>query len=165
MQVSALDERLMTLLRLVLFLSMEWWWIRWEQRFCQRMRYDSMTNLADTAESIAKLRDFLLRIQLRSDAHPNLDGAWMRSFDYEKWEYWGSSADIGWAAWSIESGWTNAWLASMLILQERKESLLQLSSRDAFSAIAPALYEDMMTRRPTQDVLEKPTAKMAGSAE
>lgn len=119
----------------------------------------------DIAESIAKLRDFLLRIQLRSDAHPNLDGAWMRSFDYEKWEYWGSSADIGWAAWSVESGWTNAWLAATLILQDRGESLLQLSSRETFSAIAPALYEDMMTRRPTRDVLEKPTAKMAGSAE
>lgn len=119
----------------------------------------------DVQDAMAKLRDFLLRIQVRSEAHPNLDGTWLRSFDYEKWEYWGSSADVGWAAWCVESGWTNAWLASILILQERGESLLQLSSKDAFSAIAPALYEDMMTRRPTRDVLEKPTAKMAGSAE
>lgn len=120
---------------------------------------------SDVQQAVSKLRDFLLRIQLRSDDHSYLDSTWMRSFDYEKWEYWGSSADIGWAAWSVESGWTNAWIVSMLILQERNESLMQLSSRAKFSSIAPELYRDMMTRRPTRDVKTQPTAKMEGSAE
>ena len=31
---------------------------------------------------------FLCRIQVRSDAHRELDGAWFRAFDYERWGYW-----------------------------------------------------------------------------
>ncbi len=94
-----------------------------------------------------KLRDFLLRIQVRSEKYPNLDGAWMRSFDYEKWEYWGSAADIGWSAWSIETGWVNAWIAAVLMLEERGESLMQTSSKESFRAIAEEIYRDMMTPR------------------
>ncbi len=94
-----------------------------------------------------KLRDFLLRIQVRSRKYPNLDGAWMRSFDYEKWEYWGSAADIGWSAWSVETGWVNAWIATILMLEERGESLMQTSSQEDFTAIAEEIYRDMMTPR------------------
>ncbi|MBQ2957980.1 MAG: hypothetical protein IJE08_16165 [Clostridia bacterium] len=92
-----------------------------------------------------KLRDFMLRIQVRSDKYPYLDGAWMRSFDYEKWEYWGSAADVGWSAWSIETGWVNAWIATVLMLEERGESLMQTSSKQNFRAIAQDIYRDMMT--------------------
>lgn len=94
-----------------------------------------------------KLRDFLMRIQVRSNKYPNLDGAWMRSFDYEKWEYWGSAADIGWSAWSVETGWVNAWIATVLMLEERGESLMQTSSKKDFTAIAEDIYRDMMTPR------------------
>ena len=38
--------------------------------------------------------------QARSTEQPALDGAWMRAFDFEKWEAWASDADIGWGAWS-----------------------------------------------------------------
>ena len=34
-----------------------------------------------------KLADFLVRIQVRSDVRPELDGAWFRAFDYKRWEY------------------------------------------------------------------------------
>ena len=45
------------------------------------------------------LAEFFVRIQVRSEAHPELDGGWFRSFDYEKWDYWGANADAGWGAW------------------------------------------------------------------
>ena len=68
------------------------------------------TGEARLHEAATRLARFLCRIQARSEAHPWLDGAWMRSFDYDRWEYWGSSADAGWGAWSVEAGWTNAWI-------------------------------------------------------
>jgi len=70
-----------------------------------------------------RLAEFLCRIQVRSTKHPYLDGAWMRAFDDQLWEYWGSSADLGWGAWCVESGWTNTWIASVLSLRARGETL------------------------------------------
>lgn len=74
-----------------------------------------------------KLADFLVRIQVHSEAHPELDGGWFRAFDYRKWDYWGSNADAGWGAWSIEVGWTQAWVPTVLSLRELKTSLWDLS--------------------------------------
>ena len=75
-----------------------------------------------------KLADFLVRIQVTSDAHPELDGGWFRAFDYRKWDYWGSNADAGWGAWSIEVGWTQAWIPTVLALRELGLNLWDLSS-------------------------------------
>ena len=33
----------------------------------------------------------------------------------------GPAADIGWSAWSIESSWLNAWVATMLIPREKAQ--------------------------------------------
>ena len=38
----------------------------------------------------------------------------MRAFDFEKWEAWASDADIGWGAWSVETGWTQSWITTTL---------------------------------------------------
>ena len=57
-----------------------------------------------------RLADFIIRQQARSTERPELDGAWMRAFDYSKWENWASDGDIGWGAWSVESGWTQVQL-------------------------------------------------------
>lgn len=70
-----------------------------------------------------RLTDFLCRIQVRSEAHPELDGAWFRAFDFQKWEYWASNGDFGWGAWSIETGWTQAWITSVLAMRQMKISL------------------------------------------
>ena len=95
------------------------------------------------AQAEDRLADFLCRIQVRSAAQPYLDGAWMRSFDYELWEYWGSSADQGWGAWSVESGWTNSWIPAGLALRRLGVSLFDLgiaAPRDSGqSAGAPTL--------------------------
>ena len=45
------------------------------------------TRDAKYAAAETRLVDYLVRIQARSDAHPELDGAWFRAFDYERWEY------------------------------------------------------------------------------
>jgi len=85
-----------------------------------------------------RLARFLCRIQLRSEEHPYLDGCWMRGFDYEKWEYWGSSSDIGWGAWSVESGWTNSWIASVFAMRLLNETLFSLKRS---SQIKRSLHE------------------------
>ena len=74
-----------------------------------------------------RLADFLVRIQVKSDAHPELDGGWFRAFDYEKWDYWGSNADAGWGAWSIEVGWTQAWIPTVLAMRQLDLSLWDLT--------------------------------------
>lgn len=50
--------------------------------------------------------DYLSRIQIDDDSP--LSGAWMRSFDFRNWEYFGSNADIGWGPYCVETGWANA---------------------------------------------------------
>jgi hypothetical protein len=69
-------------------------------------------------KAVNKLADFMVRIQVRSEKHPQLNGAWYRAFDYNRWEYWGSNADAGWGVWSTESGWTQGWITTMLMMHE-----------------------------------------------
>ena len=47
------------------------------------------------AQSAAKMADFFIRTQTRSEAHPELDGTWYRGFDFKKWDYWASDGDCG----------------------------------------------------------------------
>jgi hypothetical protein len=76
-----------------------------------------------------KLAEFLVRIQIRSEAHPELDGGWFRAFDFHRWDYWGSNADAGWGAWSIEVGWTQAWIPTVLALRELGLNLWDLTGK------------------------------------
>jgi hypothetical protein len=79
-------------------------------------------------EAEDKLARFLCRIQIRSESHPELDGGWFRAFDFNRWEYWASNADLGWGAWSIESGWTQGWIVAVLGLRDMKTSLWDLTA-------------------------------------
>jgi hypothetical protein len=74
-----------------------------------------------------RLARFLCRIQIRSEAHPELDGAWYRAFDYRRWDYWASNADWEWGPWCTETGWTQPWIAATLALREMKTSLWDLA--------------------------------------
>ncbi len=76
------------------------------------------------ADLIAK---FLCRIQVRSEVHPELDGGWFRAFDFKRWDYWASNADMDWGAWCIESGWTQSWITSVLALRGMKTDLWDLT--------------------------------------
>ncbi len=76
-----------------------------------------------------RLADFLVRIQVRSEKHTELDGGWFRAFDYRQWEYLGSNADSGWGAWSIETGWTQAWIPTVLAMRELNMNLWDLTAK------------------------------------
>jgi hypothetical protein len=99
-----------------------------------------------------RLAEFLIRIQIRSEAHPELDGGWFRAFDFRHWDYWGSNADSGWGAWSIEVGWTQAWIPTVLALRELDLNLWDLS-RD--SEIAERWKETRALMLP-EDQIELP---------
>lgn len=75
-----------------------------------------------------KLAEFLCRIQTRSAKYPYLNGAWFRAFDFGRWDYWSASGDMGWGAWSIESGWGNAWTGAVLGLRLKGTSFWDLTS-------------------------------------
>ena len=79
-------------------------------------------------EAADRLAAFLCRIQVHSELRPELDGGWFRAFDFRRWDYWASNADEGWGAWSIESGWTQAWVTSVLALRQMGTSLWDLTA-------------------------------------
>ncbi len=92
-------------------------------------------------ERLAKL---LCRIQARSESHRELDGAWLRAFDFERWEYFGSNADVGWGAWCIETGWKQAWIVAVLGLRQRETSLWELTAGSQagrhFAELRPMMF-------------------------
>lgn len=63
-------------------------------------------------DDVERFADFLVRIQVRSDKHRDLDGSWFRAFDYNRWDYWASNADAGWGAWSTLTGWIQSWIGT-----------------------------------------------------
>ncbi|HVM48254.1 MAG TPA: hypothetical protein VMU04_09515 [Candidatus Acidoferrum sp.] len=75
-----------------------------------------------------KLAEYLCRIQTRSERLPYLSGTWFRAFDDRRWEAWASSADIGWGAWSLESGWGQAWTAAVLALREQRTTVWEYTA-------------------------------------
>ena len=75
-----------------------------------------------------RLAEFLCRIQIRSEKHPELDGGWFRAFDFNRWEYWASNGDAGWGAWSIETGWSQSWITAVLSLRQMETSLWEITN-------------------------------------
>jgi hypothetical protein len=74
-----------------------------------------------------RLAEFLCRIQVQSKEHPELSGGWFRAFDYGTWDYWASGSDWGWGPWSIETGWTQSWITSVLGMRNLRTSLWDLT--------------------------------------
>jgi len=101
-----------------------------------------------------RLAEFLVRIQVRSQTHPKLDGGWFRAFDFHQWDYWGSNADVGWGAWSIEVGWTQSWIPTALSLRELNVNLWDLTRQSKIARHWPKCRAMMLgdegppTRRP-----------------
>jgi hypothetical protein len=96
-------------------------------------------------EAENRLAEFLCRTQSRSRRHPYLNGCWMRSFDYEKWEYWGSSSDLGWGAWCVESGWTNTWISSVFAMRRLDRTLFDLSRASELKAMFDQVRPKMLS--------------------
>lgn len=72
------------------------------------------------------LADFFVSVQIRS-GNQMIDGAWPRSIDVENMEVYGVPNDIGWAPWSIETGWTMSVVAAGMMM-----GLLEKELRGAF---------------------------------
>ena len=94
--------------------------------------------------AVDKLAEFLCRIQVRSKDHPEMDGGWMRAFDYERFEHWGSNADHGWGAWAIETGWTQGWITAILALRELDTSVWDLTRKSEVAKYYPALKKELL---------------------
>ena len=95
-----------------------------------------------------KLAEFLCRIQTRSAKLRYLNGTWFRAFDDRRWEAWASSADVGWGAWSIESGWGQAWTAAVLALRESKTTVWELTGRSGVRSHFAELKEQLAIPEP-----------------
>lgn len=63
-------------------------------------------------DAVRRLADFLVRIQVKSEGHKDIDGAWFRAFDFGRWDYWASNADNGWGAWCTLTGWIQSWIVT-----------------------------------------------------
>lgn len=107
------------------------------------------TGEAKLAEAGDRLAEFLVRIQVRSESHPELDGAWFRGFDFRRWEYWASNGDAGWGAWCTETGWTQGWITGVLAIRQQKTTLWDLTAKSRIgvhfdkyrkSMLAPEAY-------------------------
>ncbi|MBI2843072.1 MAG: hypothetical protein HYX78_06700 [Armatimonadetes bacterium] len=68
----------------------------------------------------------------------------MRSFDYDMWEYFGSTADLGWGPYVAQAGWYNSWIPSVLAMRSEGKSLFDLTSADRMMGIFPKLLAEMM---------------------
>jgi hypothetical protein len=91
-----------------------------------------------------RLARFLCRIQVRSKRHPELDGGWFRAFDFRLWDYWASNADAGWGAWSIETGWTEGWITSVLALRQMHTSFWDLTASSGIGRYLARLRPQMI---------------------
>jgi hypothetical protein len=90
-----------------------------------------------------KLAAYLCRIQIRSEKIPYLDGGWFRAFDFGRWDFYASSADLGWGAWSVEAGWGPAWTAATLALRERKTSMWEMTATSRINDHLPRVRAEM----------------------
>jgi hypothetical protein len=94
--------------------------------------------------AVDKLSDFLTRIQIKSSRHKDLDGGWFRAFDYNRWDYWASNADVGWGAWSTLTGWIQSWIVSTQLLVERDNSYWELTKKSMINKHMPETVKIMM---------------------
>ena len=95
-------------------------------------------------DAVDKIADFLVKIQVKSKEHNDLDGAWFRAFDYDRWEYWASNADAGWGAWGTLTGWTQSWIVSTLKLKQEGKSLWEMSKDSEIKKEGLAAIETML---------------------
>lgn len=94
--------------------------------------------------AVKKLADFLVRIQVKSNRHEELDGAWFRAFDYRLWDYWASNSDSGWGAWSTLTGWIQSWIITTQILVKNDQSYWQLTRGSGIGDVSGPTIRTML---------------------
>ena len=95
------------------------------------------------AELADRMTEFLVRIQLRSEDHKDLDGGWVRAFDYDNWEHWGGNGDTGWGAWCSETGWLQSHVVSTLAARKLKTSLWEMTLNSKAAVHFPRYRREM----------------------
>ncbi|MCL2707896.1 MAG: hypothetical protein FWF03_02140, partial [Defluviitaleaceae bacterium] len=70
------------------------------------------------------LAKFFISAQIKSD-DKMLNGVWTRALDVNLWEVYGVPNDIGWAPWSVESGWTVGEIVTGLLMGRHAERLIE----------------------------------------
>ena len=103
-------------------------------------------------EQSRRLAAFAVRIQAESQEHPELSGAWIRGFDYDIWDYWGSPADLSWGPWCAETGWGNAAIAATLALRRMNKSLFELATASSWQQFLSEIPTEppQMTKQASQ---------------
>lgn len=91
-----------------------------------------------------KLSDYLVRIQVKSDKHESVDGAWFRAFDYGRWDYWGSNSDVGWGVWCTLTGWIQSWIVTTLVQIEQRKGFWEVTSGSGMNKAAQPVIRHMM---------------------
>ena len=94
-------------------------------------------------EAVDKLSNFLTRIQVKSDKHKDLDGAWFRAFEYDRWEYWASNADAGWGAWGTLSGWTQSWIVATQVMTGQNQNFWDLTQKSKVKKHMDPIVKEM----------------------
>jgi len=84
------------------------------------------------SQGVESLVKFIIRTQISAaDKYSYLDGAWYRAFDFERWEYFGSSTDWLWGPWCIESGWIVTWIPAVLGFRQLDVSMWDFTQNDS----------------------------------
>eukprot|EP01052_Picozoa_sp_SAG31_P005951 SAG31_NODE_270_length_18732_cov_9.342618_7_plen_188_part_00 len=90
------------------------------------------TNDERLRDAEGKLVDFLVRTQVVSTSHPELNGAWFRAFDYKRWDFWASDNDWGYGPWTTETGWSNGWIMTAIAAREANTTVWDVMSARSF---------------------------------
>ena len=92
------------------------------------------------AAAAAANREFALRAQVA--VHPDgfdpvdvenavrLDGTWLRSFDFQRWEPYAQASDWAWGPWVAEAGHGVSLITITLALMERNTSMWDVVTGD-----------------------------------
>jgi hypothetical protein len=97
------------------------------------------------SDATNRLADFLVRVQVRSEKHKDLDGAWFRAFDYGKWDYWASNSDAGWGAWCTLTGWIQSWIVTSQVQIQQQQSFWDITKNTALKTTGKTVVTQMMT--------------------
>ncbi len=112
-------------------------------------------------EALDRMADFLLRIQVRSETHADLHGAWFRGFDTRRWEFWGSNGDHGWGVWGTLTGWTQSWIVSTLAMRELNTSLWEITANSRIAKPYPEIRARMLPESAIEAAYGKATRHLA----
>ncbi len=110
-------------------------------------------------DAVKKIADFMVKVQVKSDKHKDLDGAWYRAFDYKRWDYWASNADSGWGPWGTLTGWTQSWILTTLIMVDRQQNFWDYSKKinenGSFKQLSFETIEKMLTKNNISETQSK----------